>query len=125
MNEAVSFAAQCAKAHGFSDEKILSVELVVEEAFVNVCSYAYNNEPGVIELNCITDHNPSGLTIEILDKGKPFDLLSDAPSYVQAVDISQRRIGGLGIRLMCNITDKITYDRLGSSNIVRLTFYKE
>ncbi len=32
MNEAVSFAARCARAHGFSEERVSVVQLVVEEA---------------------------------------------------------------------------------------------
>lgn len=125
MNEAVSFAARCARAHGFSEERVSVVQLVVEEAFVNVCSYAYDNEPGLLEINCITDQSPEGLTLEIWDDGKPFNPLSHAPSHGQTVDIAQRRVGGLGILMLGQMTDNIAYDRLGDSNRVRLTFYKE
>ena len=125
MNEVVSFATQCARIHALSEERVLVVQLVVEEAFVNVCSYAYDNEPGRFEINCITDQRPEGLTIEIWDDGKPFNPLSYALSHDQTVDTSQRRVGGLGILLMRQMTDNIAYDRLRDSNRVRLTFYKE
>ena len=115
--------AQCAKAHGFSEDRTLSVELVVEEVFVNVCMYAYENENGHIEITCKPENTPGRLTIEILDSGKPFNPLSSVPAHDQNVDINKRRIGGLGILMIIQMTDEVSYDRIGNSNRLTLSFF--
>jgi anti-sigma regulatory factor (Ser/Thr protein kinase) len=122
LDQAVSFVAQCAKVHGFSEDRTLSVELVVEEVFVNVCMYAYEDEKGHIEINCRTGSSPERLTLEILDEGKPFNPLSAVPANDQDVDLTQRRVGGLGILMIIQMTDEVTYERIGESNLLTLYF---
>jgi anti-sigma regulatory factor (Ser/Thr protein kinase) len=122
LDQAVSFVAQCAKAHGFSEDRTLSVELVVEEVFVNVCMYAYENENGHVEITCKSENTPGRLTLEILDEGKPFNPLSAVPANDQDVDLTQRRVGGLGILMIIQITDEVSYERIGESNRLTLIF---
>ena len=122
LDQVVSFVAQCAKAHGFSEDRTLSVELVVEEVFVNVCMYAYENENGHVEITCKSENTPGRLTLEISDSGKPFNPLSSVPAHDQNVDIDKRRIGGLGILMIIQITDEVSYERIGESNRLTLKF---
>jgi len=122
LDQVVSFVAQCAKAHGFSEDRTLSVELVVEEVFVNVCMYAYENDIGHVEITCKSENTPGRLTIEILDSGKPFNPLSSVPLHNQNDDINRRRIGGLGILMIIQITDEVSYERIGESNRLTLNF---
>lgn len=125
LDKVVSFVADCAQAQGFSGERVLSVELVVEEVFVNICRYAYCNGQGQVEITCNAGSSPERLTIEIADDGKPFNPLLSFPVYDQNedVDISRRRIGGLGILMIIQMTDDIHYDRTGESNRLTLSFY--
>ena len=123
MNDALSFAGNYAEAHGFSTDRVLSIKVVLEEAFVNICLYAYDHENGEIEIICQSNSNPEGITVEIIDDGKPFNPLMYGPNSNQTSDISHRRIGGLGILMLRQMTNKVSYERFTERNHLILTFY--
>ena len=60
----------CAKQQGVSENTIPIIELVIEEAFVNICNYAYPEGAGEVEITCILDNDR--FTLEITDEGIPF-----------------------------------------------------
>jgi anti-sigma regulatory factor (Ser/Thr protein kinase) len=84
--------------------------------------YAYENDIGHVEITCKSENTPGRLTIEILDSGKPFNPLSSVPLHNQNDDINRRRIGGLGILMIIQITDEVSYERIGESNRLTLNF---
>jgi anti-sigma regulatory factor (Ser/Thr protein kinase) len=95
-----------------------AVQLCLEEAVVNIISYAF--EPD-------TDHDVrigvwrDGRMVfaEITDDGRPFDpLAQEAPR--RPTDLTSAHVGGLGITLMRNFAADIGYRRAGGTN--RLTF---
>jgi serine/threonine-protein kinase RsbW len=115
--------AQYAREQGFDPKRIGEIELVLEEALVNVFHYAYRETKGVVEVVCRVDPQNS-LIIEIMDQGVPFNpLLKDAPNL--ALDISERKIGGLGIYFIKTLMDEIHYRREGDYNILSLVVYKK
>ncbi len=124
LDHAVSFVTQCAKSHGFSEDRTRTIGLVVEEAFVNVCMYAYEKDTGRIEITCNHETASGRLLIEILDSGRPFNPLCSVPLLDQNADIKNRRIGGLGILIIIQMTDQVSYDRVGEFNRLTLTFEK-
>jgi anti-sigma regulatory factor (Ser/Thr protein kinase) len=124
LAHAVSFVTQCAKAHGFSEDRTRTIELVVEEAFVNVCMYAYEKDTGRIEITCNHETASGRLLIEIIDSGRPFNPLCSVPPLDKNADIKNRSIGGLGILIIIQMTDQVSYDRVGEFNRLTLTFEK-
>ncbi|MFH0960755.1 MAG: ATP-binding protein [Pseudomonadota bacterium] len=124
LDQVVAFVANCARSHAFSEDRAVSVELVVEEVFVNVCMYAYEDQKGDIEITCGAGSSPGCLKIEIRDEGRPFNPLSAVPSNYKEVDIRKRRVGGLGILMIVQMTDEMCYDRIGNSNRLTLKFYQ-
>lgn len=84
-----------------------AVRLACEELIVNVVSYAYPaGTDGYIELD-ITDEGEA-LRIEICDGGKPFNPIEkEAPDVTQCPE--DRDIGGLGIYLVLQTMDEVTY----------------
>ena len=95
------------------------LDLVIEELFVNVCSYAYE-EPGECRVEYVYSPDPRTITVSIEDRGIPFDPLAhadpDKPSSVQ-----EAPIGGLGIFMAKRISDSIAYRRDGDTNITTFT----
>lgn len=94
--------------------QIVHLQLAIEEALVNVISYAYPaGETGEIEL--IMLKIDGSIVIEISDGGIAFD-----PTQTADVDISasaeERGIGGLGIHLLKKLMDEVTYARKGEFN---------
>ncbi len=97
------------------------LRLAVEEAIVNIISYAYPADTeGNIELRLMTDGNR--LKVLIIDEGLPFD-----PTEKENIDITlaaeDRQVGGLGIHLVRELMDIINYERINGQNI--LTLIKE
>ncbi len=107
-----------AAAYHLAEERKNHLELALEEALVNIFSYAYPGKTGYVDLSCriIDDH----LVILIEDQGIPFSVDSVATPDISA-DIMERTTGGLGIHLMRSLMDGVQYRRVGDCNLLELT----
>jgi len=117
--EVVEFLTGYARELGFSPEKIGEIKLIIEEILVNIISYAYPEKKGDVEVNCHPE-NGNRLVINIVDSGVPFDPLSLSPPDV-SLSIDEREIGGLGVFLVRELAEAVTYTREGNHNILTLT----
>ncbi|MHB8139206.1 MAG: ATP-binding protein [Smithellaceae bacterium] len=120
LHELLTFIRAEAKKRGFSENLLRRIELVAEEALVNVFVHGYGQKGGQVEVRCLISDDPA-LTIEIHDHGVSFDPLSLADPDVQS-DLANRKIGGMGVFLIRKMTDRVAYRREGDSNILTLTF---
>ena len=99
------------------------LNLVLEEALVNVVNYAYpSGVKGDIDLEVRFDEADRALTFIIRDSGKPFDLTLAAEADVDA-PLEDRRIGGLGIPLIRTLMDSVSYSYTGGCNELTLIKY--
>ncbi|MBR6981375.1 MAG: SpoIIE family protein phosphatase [Prevotella sp.] len=97
----------------------MSLNLAIEEAVVNVMSYAYpTNTVGDVVIKAIACNQQ--VRFIIIDSGKPFDptTMDDIDTTLPAED---RDIGGLGIHLVRQIMDSINYERIDGKNVLTLT----
>lgn len=96
----------------------MNINLAVEEAVVNVMNYAYP-EGTVGEVRIDASVTDGLLTIIITDSGNPFD-----PTGKEDPDINlpaeERSIGGLGIFLVRQFMDTVTYHHNDGKNILTL-----
>ncbi|WP_462323479.1 ATP-binding protein [Desulfoplanes sp.] len=115
-----AFAATCLERSGGPATLLGKIELVLEELLVNLFNYAYPQEsPGQVTLRCSVQGERLVFSIE--DQGPPFDPLA-RDSVDTSLDIDERGIGGLGIHLVRNMVDAITYERRDGSNILSVAF---
>ena len=113
----VGFVSERAAAMGVHPKRVMHLELAVEEAAVNICSYAYEIPPGEVTVRITPD--PGVVRIELVDNGVPFDPLSmDAPDIKS--ELENREVGGLGIFLIRRMLDEVHYSRRGDQNILSL-----
>ncbi len=108
----------CASEAGLSRERLLRLELALEEALVNICRYAYGTGTGEVQVSCRTTDRGEFL-VEIGDWGVPFNSLAARDPDVE-LGIEEREIGGLGLLLMKRSVDRIEYEREGARNVLRL-----
>lgn len=101
---------------------LTKLELALEEALVNVMSYAYDDKSGMLEVECRTASR--SFTVTIRDWGGPFNPLESPPPSL-ANDIEQRQVGGLGIMLLTTMTDHCEYRRIGDANELSFSFSLE
>lgn len=104
-------------------EKALNIQLAVEEAVVNVVSYAYKEskvEPFVI-VKFVDEADT--VTIVVEDGGKCFNQLQ-LTSYDYDADVESRQIGGLGRPFIITFTDKQAYAYTHGHNVLSLVINK-
>lgn len=121
LDQAINFIEDRAEQSGMGTQKKFGLLIAVEEAFVNVCHYAYPASRGEVSLSCTAD--TTDFIVEIVDKGGPFDLLS-LPVPDTTADITERQIGGLGVHFIRTFTDDVSYRREEGRNILRMTVKK-
>ncbi len=102
----------------FDPSTTMQLNLALEEAVVNVMSYAYPaGVKGTVRIEA--QANVERLKFTITDNGVPFD-----PTAKEAVDVSlsaeERPIGGLGIFLVRELMDSINYERVSGQNVLTL-----
>ncbi|MBF0201522.1 MAG: ATP-binding protein [Desulfamplus sp.] len=118
------FIASVAQEAGVDSKRSVSITLIVEEIAVNIINYAYkDDEPGDITVS--VDFTPLGeeISISFADTGTPFNPLEKEPPDINQ-DIMERRIGGLGIFMVREIADDVTYTRCCSKNILTVKVNK-
>ncbi len=103
---------------GFDMSTTFKLNLAIEEAVVNVMSYAYPaGTKGDVDIDAEADDEQ--LKFVISDSGTPFD-----PTQKGEVDTTlsaeDRSIGGLGIHLIRQIMDTINYERVDGKNVLTL-----
>ena len=113
-----SFVSEVCETLGLDMSTTMSLNLALEEAVVNVMSYAYAaGTRGNVDIEA--EANERRLKFTISDWGIPFD-----PTAKTAVDTTlsaeDRPIGGLGIHLMRQIMDSINYERIDGKNVLTL-----
>ena len=102
------------------EDRCHDLELAVEESLVNICSYAYPDEIGPVQVTCFEKKDRLEILIE--DQGTAFDI-SDADPADLSADLSKRRVGGLGIHLVKSLMDEVHYQRTGNWNRLALALY--
>ena len=103
-----------------SNRTIMQLDLVVEEIFVNIASYAYAPNTGLAKILLELEQEPLTITLTFIDTGVPYDPLSKVDPDIN-LDVEDRQIGGLGIFLTKKMVDDINYQYSDGQNILQLT----
>ena len=97
---------------------LFKVNLVIEELSLNIMDHGYEAQPDEFDITIMSDDD--AVTIEISDRGAPFDPLTEAPSPNTDAGVSDRQIGGLGIHLVRAMVDEASYRRHDGRNYLTL-----
>ena len=103
---------------GFDMEDTMGLNLALEEAVVNVMTYAYpKGTLGTVQIDA--EANDQRLKLVITDQGSPFDPTAKEDADI-TLSVEDRPIGGLGIFLVRQLMDSIYYERVNGSNVLTL-----
>ncbi len=102
---------------GASMALTMSINLALEEAVTNVIMYAYPDNG--VSATFFVDFDLDGdvATWRIVDTGKPFDPTAKQDADL-TLDVMDRPIGGLGIFMVKEIMDEVSYSRENGQNIL-------
>ena len=119
LQAVVDFATEKLEARDCSMKVVMQTELVIEEIFVNIASYAYHPEIGPATFCMEFEENPNSVLMTFIDGGKPYNPLEQkAPDTT--LSIEERDVGGLGIFLVKKNVDEIAYEYTDGKNILRM-----
>ena len=122
LYDAMEFVVSLAEEQGFPPDRIMEIELSMEEALVNIIKYAYPDSNGDMEISCILSGEDQFI-VEISDAGIPFNALSVADPDI-ASGVEERKIGGLGIYFIKTLMDDVAYNRKDGKNTLKMTVLK-
>jgi serine/threonine-protein kinase RsbW len=103
---------------GFGSEIILDTQLAVEEAITNIIKHGYKKPDGEIIVS--SRISPERIEVQIMDTAPRFNPLS-VPEPELDSTIEDRNIGGLGIFLIRQVMDEVSYRYEDGKNILSLT----
>jgi anti-sigma regulatory factor (Ser/Thr protein kinase) len=95
-------------------------ELALEEVFMNVVMHGTQPGQPVPRVTLRLSWDAGQATLVMEDDGPAFDPLSLAAPDVSAL-IEDRPVGGLGVYLVRELMDEVTYHHTGSHNQLRMT----
>lgn len=122
LDEIREFVGDIARHGGFDAKDVYNIQLATDEAASNIIEHAYEGvNDGILELSCgMVD---DAIKIVLTDHGEPFDPGSIPMPDLKA-DLSERKIGGLGIFLMRKLMDEVRYESHPEKNSNTLTMIK-
>ncbi len=94
------------------------VAMVFDELLNNTISYGYQDD-NEHTIDIQVDVYPSYLSVVIRDDGVPFNPFTREDPNIE-LSIEDREIGGLGIHLVRNVMDEVSYERKVNQNVLTL-----
>lgn len=118
ISRIAAFVESLGEELAWTPDLVFNLNLVLEEAVTNIIMYAYpKDEHQNIYLSAQT-HQDS-IVFVLTDTGKEFDP-TQAPDADISLDAEDRPIGGLGIFLIRQIMNEVSYQRIEGKNVLTL-----
>ncbi|MBR2108729.1 MAG: ATP-binding protein [Ruminococcus sp.] len=96
-----------------------TIDIAVEELFVNIASYAYGDGSGNAAVQVSVNEEPLSAEITFIDNGKQYDPLAKADPDI-TLSAKERKRGGLGIFMVKNTMDSVSYEYKDGKNILTI-----
>ena len=107
------------KKNGFSGDLINDINLSLEEIITNTIAYGYEDKSAHL-IDVRISLGGKELILEVVDDGRSFDPLVEAPIPDVDKPLEEKIEGGLGVFLVRKIMDKMEYKRKNDKNILLL-----
>ena len=118
LDQVREFVGGIARAAGFSEKGIYAVQLAADEAASNIIEHAYGGRADrTFRLRC--EFQSDHLVMTFFDQGESFDFVNVEKPDITA-NLSERKIGGLGIFLMHKLMDEVEYKVAKTGNFLTL-----
>ena len=118
ISKLATFIDEIGEEFSLAPDVVFNLNLVLEEAVINVINYAYPKEEHQSIYLSATLHEGS-IVFVLTDTGKEFDP-TQAPEADITLSAEERPIGGLGIFLIRQIMNEVKYQRIDGKNVLTL-----
>jgi len=96
-----------------------SIDVAVEEVFINIASYAYDTEIGTATVQVTVLQDPLSVEITFIDNGTRYDPLAKEDPDI-TLPKQKRKKGGLGIFMVKKTMDDVVYEYKDGKNILTI-----
>ena len=117
--EVQSFIDELLEEAGCPMPTQIAIDVAVEELFVNIAGYAYEQGEGAVAVQVTVHEDPLSVEITFIDNGVPYDPLAKEDPDV-TLSAKERKKGGLGIFLVKNTMDDVSYEYKDGKNILTI-----
>jgi len=100
-------------------DKVMQINVAVEEIFTNVSSYAYEPDTGNVTIGVYPEDDNSAVTIMFSDRGVPYNPIDKEDPDI-TLSAEERQIGGLGIYLVKQVMDDVKYEYKDGCNVLEI-----
>jgi serine/threonine-protein kinase RsbW/sigma-B regulation protein RsbU (phosphoserine phosphatase) len=102
-----------------SEAAAFAVKVALDEVLMNVIHHGHT-DGGRHHVHIRLEADAERVRLEVSDDGRPFDPLA-APPPDTGAPLPERPVGGLGIHLVRQLMDEVTYQRAGDRNVLVMT----
>jgi len=103
--------------HDLDEDVQADLNIAIEEIVSNVIRHGEAGDQPIVLIIAV---DPGEVHVEVRDAGQPFNPLAHAMPDPGA-PLAERRGGGLGIFMVTQMMDHISYEREGQRNCFRMT----
>lgn len=103
-----------------SMKSMMQISVAVEEIYINIASYAYEDGLGMAEIELEHNDAEGAVDITFKDSGIPYNPLEKEDPDV-TLSAEERAIGGLGIYMVKKSMDDMKYKYEDGKNILTIT----
>ena len=118
ISRLATFIEEVGEAFSLTPDVVFNLNLVIEEAVVNIINYAYPKEEHE-RIYLSAKLREGSIVLVLTDTGKEFDPTM-APEADITLSADEREIGGLGIFLIRQIMNEVKYERIEGKNVLTL-----
>ena len=119
LSDLLGFVDEMLDKHNCPMKIQTAVCVAIEEVFVNVARYSYENGEGNVVFGIGFDEESRAFTFRMSDRGVPFDPLGK-PDPDITLSAEDREIGGLGIFITKKTMDSIEYAYENGANVLTM-----
>lgn len=118
LGEVTLFVNRFMEQLGCDEKTKGQTDIAVEEIFANICHYAYPGEVGKVTVE-VKMEDGKRLVLTFSDSGVRYNPL-EKPDPDITLGAQEREIGGLGIYMVKNIMDEVSYRYEDGKNILTM-----
>lgn len=100
----------------------MQINVAIDEIFSNICNYAYKGgeDGNNVRISVSFDPTKENVSISFEDRGIPYNPLEKEDPNVES-SLEDRQIGGLGIYIVKQTMDDVSYENDNGHNILKIT----
>lgn len=122
LDRLFEFVGLFADRHKMGDEAAFDLKLVIEEIFTNLVKH---DPEAAAEIPIVLTVTEGKIEVVVTNAGGKGFNPTESPPIDTDAPLRERKTGGLGLHLVKNLVDDISYEYAGGTGVIRIIKYLE